>query len=176
MNNLVKPAIETAIEYIPFFGPFVVKAFENYETDIYNSHVIDRINRVEAAIKKMDNYDSKIHWIESNENKLIVVRKYLENLFYYIDPALLDINIKIFVDYVDDKKIKNEYDYFLEKVVFLNRYSFKVLKQISNCEKDSEYYKWDDLLKQYNINEDLKYYHFINKDNKNEVDMVLVKT
>lgn len=171
---IVKNFGYSIIESFPIIGPFITRNLDNIESKTQTMITESRLNILETEIKKIGNYQKELDYFRTNESKYLIIKRYINNLVFNIDPALVDTNVNMFVDYVREKKTNDEYDILLEKIVFLNKYSLKVLKNISKCTNDRDYYHMDELMKFYpTIDPETKFYEILNKSNKSEEELEL---
>ena len=163
--DVADAGIETVIESNPI-GLFITKIAKNEENSIQEAYYENRYQHLNNRVKSIDNYIKKIEYLLSDESKCILIRNWLFNFLYKIDPALVETNIKMIVDFISNKYVNSEYEVLLNNIVFLNKYSIKVLKTISECENERGYYSWESLLDKYEMKKKTQYYEIINKTDK----------
>ncbi len=120
--------------------------------------VFEKINYLEDKLKEINFSIEKLTYLIDDSAKYIHIKNFLSFYFTKTDPALVETNIKIFLDYVSEKQNNNGYDILLEKICLLSRESLNVVKKIKSIVKDENYYEWSEFLKLYtNIDQTLSY-------------------
>lgn len=120
--------------------------------------LIERIEYLNSEIAKLKDFESKMKYLTSDEAKFVHVKNFISFYFTRTDPALVETNIKVFLDYINEKNAMDIYDKLLDKMCLLNKEALNVLKKIKNNLKEDNYYDWKDFIKLYsNINSNLRY-------------------
>lgn len=155
-NELIeylKTAGEVLIEMDPL-GNFILKTYNKQSERIFNE-------RVETLVEKVDNLEffmKKLDYLMNDNCKYIHVRNFLSLYFTKADPALTETNVKIFLDYVNEKSISTNYDNLLNKICLLNKESLNVLRKIKGNIREDNYYEWKEFIQLYpNINSKLSF-------------------
>ena len=147
MNNIIKATTKTLMDRDVFLS-IISNYFEEEDNAIMKNIYEQRLNKLENKIEDLRLFCSKLQVLVNDETKFIHMRNFLKFYFYKSDPALIDTNIKIIIDYILDKNSYEIYDLLLEKMCLLNKYSIEVLKDIKELETNSDgYYTWEDYLK-----------------------------
>lgn len=155
-NELIeylKTAGEILIEMDPL-GNFILKTYNKQSERIFNE-------RVQTLIEKVDNLEyfmKKLDYLMNDNCKYIHVRNFLSFYFTKTDPALIETNVKIFLDYVNEKSISTNYDNLLNKICLLNKESLNVLRKLKDNIREDNYYEWKEFIQLYpNINSKLSF-------------------
>ena len=148
-----KNVLKSTLEQNPVVGG-MLKTID----DIYNELFIERIKILENRIRDLEFFQKQFSYLMDDKSKYIHIRNFLSFYFTKTDPALVDTNVSIFLDYIKEKHINNSYDLLLEKICLLSKESLNVMKKIKNMKKDGPYYEWQDFLKLYpNVNQELSF-------------------
>lgn len=142
--KLGKNIFEAYLETNPI-GSVIVKTFN----DRNNELLIERMNYLTKEVEKLKNFEEKIKYLTDDNNKYIHLRNFLSFYFTRTDPALIETNIKIFLDYVNEKNSIDIYDKLLDKICLLNKESLNVLRKIKDNLKEDNYYEWEEFIKLY---------------------------
>ncbi len=163
LMNYGKNLMETMLEKNPFMGA-AIKTLKEQNDKI----LIERIEYLNSEIAKLKDFESKMKYLTSNEAKFVHVKNFISFYFTRTDPALVETNIKIFLDYINEKNTMDIYDKLLDKMCLLNKEALNVLKKIKNNLKEDNYYDWKDFIKLYpNINSNLRYRDIMTSKNQN---------
>lgn len=163
LMNYGKNLMETMLEKNPFMGA-AIKTLKEQNDKI----LIERIEYLNSEIAKLKDFESKMKYLTSDEAKFVHVKNFISFYFTRTDPALVETNIKIFLDYINEKNTMDIYDKLLDKMCLLNKEALNVLKKIKNNLKEDNYYDWKDFIKLYpNINSNLRYRDIMTSKNQN---------
>ena len=163
LMNYGKNLIETMLEKNPFVDA-AIKTLKEQNDKI----LIERIEYLNSEIAKLKDFESKMKYLTSDEAKFVHVKNFISFYFTRTDPALVETNIKIFLDYINEKSTMDIYDKLLDKMCLLNKEALNVLKRIKNNLKEDNYYDWKDFIKLYpNINSNLRYRDIMTSKNQN---------
>lgn len=163
LMNYGKNLMETMLEKNPFMDA-VIKTLKEQNDKI----LIERIEYLNSEIAKLKDFESKMKYLTSDEAKFVHVKNFISFYFTRTDPALVETNIKIFLDYINEKNTMDIYDKLLDKMCLLNKEALNVLKKIKNNLKEDNYYDWKDFIKLYpNINSNLRYRDIMTSKNQN---------
>lgn len=163
LMNYGKNLMETMLEKNPFMGA-AIKTLKEQNDKI----LIERIEYLNSEIAKLKDFESKMKYLTSDEAKFVHVKNFISFYFTRTDPELVETNIKIFLDYINEKSTMDIYDKLLDKMCLLNKESLNVLKKIKNNLKEDNYYDWKDFIKLYpNINSNLRYRDIMTSKNQN---------
>ena len=163
LMNYGKNLIETMLEKNPFVDA-AIKTLKEQNDKI----LIERIEYLNSEIAKLKDFESKMKYLTSDEAKFVHVKNFISFYFTRTDPALVETNIKIFLDYINEKNTMDIYDKLLDKMCLLNKEALNVLKKIKNNLKEDNYYDWKDFIKLYpNINSNLRYRDIMTSKNQN---------
>lgn len=163
LMNYGKNLMETMLEKNPFMDA-AIKTLKEQNDKI----LIERIEYLNSEIAKLKDFESKIKYLTSDEAKFVHVKNFISFYFTRTDPALVETNIKIFLDYINEKNTMDIYDKLLDKMCLLNKEALNVLKKIKNNLKEDNYYDWKDFIKLYpNINSNLRYRDIMTSKNQN---------
>jgi len=147
MNDIVEASLKTVLSTNPV-GTFISEL-----DNITSQKIIN--NRLEMLTNRIDNLDAfknKMNYLTNDESKYIHLRNYLKFYFVLSDPALIETNIKIIIDYVLEKNKYNMYDVLLEKMCLLNKFSIEILKDLKEIKTDEDgYYNWEKIMNLYKI-------------------------
>ena len=153
LMNYGKNLFEIMLEKNPFVDA-AIKTLKEQNDKI----LIERIEYLNSEIAKLKDFESKMKYLTSDEAKFVHVKNFISFYFTRTDPALVETNIKIFLDYINEKNAMDIYDKLLDKMCLLNKEALNVLKKIKNNLKEDNYYDWKDFIKLYpNINSNLRY-------------------
>ncbi len=163
LMNYGKNLMETMLEKNPFVDA-AIKTLKEQNDKI----LIERIEYLNSEIAKLKDFESKMKYLTSDEAKFVHVKNFISFYFTRTDPALVETNIKIFLDYINEKNTMDIYDKLLDKMCLLNKEALNVLKKIKNNLKEDNYYDWKDFIKLYpNINSNLRYRDIMTSKNQN---------
>ena len=163
LMNYGKNLMETMFEKNPFMDA-AIKTLKEQNDKI----LIERIEYLNSEIAKLKDFESKMKYLTSDEAKFVHVKNFISFYFTRTDPALVETNIKIFLDYINEKNTMDIYDKLLDKMCLLNKEALNVLKKIKNNLKEDNYYDWKDFIKLYpNINSNLRYRDIMTSKNQN---------
>lgn len=163
LMNYGKNLMETMLEKNPFMDA-AIKTLKEQNDKI----LIERIEYLNSEIAKLKDFESKMKYLTSDEAKFVHVKNFISFYFTRTDPALVETNIKIFLDYINEKNTMDIYDKLLDKMCLLNKEALNVLKKIKNNLKEDNYYDWKDFIKLYpNINSNLRYRDIMISKNQN---------
>lgn len=163
LMNYGKNLMETMLEKNPFMDA-AIKTLKEQNDKI----LIERIEYLNSEIAKLKDFESKMKYLTSDEAKFVHVKNFISFYFTRTDPALVETNIKIFLDYINEKNTMDIYDKLLDKMCLLNKEALNVLKKIKNNLKEDNYYDWKDFIKLYpNINSNLRYRDIMTSKNQN---------
>lgn len=163
LMNYGKNLMETMLEKNPFMDA-AIKTLKEKNDKI----LIERIEYLNSEIAKLKDFESKMKYLTSDEAKFVHVKNFISFYFTRTDPALVETNIKIFLDYINEKNTMDIYDKLLDKMCLLNKEALNVLKKIKNNLKEDNYYDWKDFIKLYpNINSNLRYRDIMTSKNQN---------
>ena len=163
LMNYGKNLMETMLEK-NLFVDAAIKTLKEQNDKI----LIERIEYLNSEIAKLKGFESKMKYLTSNESKFVHVKNFISFYFTRTDPALVETNIKIFLDYINEKNTMDIYDKLLDKMCLLNKEALNVLKKIKNNLKEDNYYDWKDFIKLYpNININLRYRDIMTSKNQN---------
>lgn len=163
LMNYGKNLMETMLEKNPFMDA-AIKTLKEQNDKI----LIERIEYLNSEIAKLKDFESKMKYLTSDEAKFVHVKNFISFYFTRTDPALVETNIKIFLDYINEKNTMDIYDKLLDKMCILNKEALNVLKKIKNNLKEDNYYDWKDFIKLYpNINSNLRYRDIMTSKNQN---------
>ena len=163
LMNYGKNLMETMLEKNPFMDA-AIKTLKEQNDKI----LIERIEYLNSEIAKLKDFESKMKYLTSDEAKFVHVKNFISFYFTRTDPALVETNIKIFLDYINEKNAMDIYDKLLDKMCLLNKEALNVLKKIKNNLKEDNYYDWKDFIKLYpNINSNLRYRDIMTSKNQN---------
>ena len=145
--------IKSIAEQNPLLGG-LIKTINEQNDELLN----ERCKAIEDRIKDLEFFVKKFSYLIEDNAKYIHVRNFLSFYFTKTDPALVETNVKIFLDYVYEKNINNSYDLLLEKICLLSKESLNVMKKIKTMTKIESYYEWKDFLSLYpNVDQKLNY-------------------
>lgn len=162
--EVVKNAFEVVIENNPL-GSFILKMINDQQDDLFN----ERINYLDKRINDLESFKKNMSYLIDDTNKYIHVRNFLSFYFTKTDPALVETNVKIFLDYINEKSNKNSYDILLEKICLLNKEALNILKKIKNNLKEDNYYQWKEFIVLYpTIDSNLDYRKIITSKELND--------
>ncbi len=166
-NKLVEylmTAGEVVLETNPL-GNFVLKTYNKQSQNM----LYERIEYLNKKIENLEFFMKQLDYLMNDSSKYIHVRNFLSFYLTRTDPALIDTNIKIFLDYVNEKSISTNYDNLLNKICLLNKESLNVLRKIKNNLKEDNYYEWEQFIKLYpNINSSLRFRDIFTSKEMNE--------
>lgn len=163
LMNYGKNLMETMLEK-NLFVDAAIKTLKEQNDKI----LIERIEYLNSEIAKLKGFESKMKYLTSDESKFVHVKNFISFYFTRTDPALVETNIKIFLDYINEKNTMDIYDKLLDKMCLLNKEALNVLKKIKNNLKEDNYYDWKDFIKLYpNININLRYRDIMTSKNQN---------
>ena len=163
LMNYGKNLMETILEKNPFVDAGI-KTLKEQNDKI----LIERIEYLNSEIEKLKDFESKMKYLTSDEAKFVHVKNFISFYFTRTDPALVETNIKIFLDYINEKNTMDIYDKLLDKMCLLNKEALNVLKKIKNNLKEDNYYDWKDFIKLYpNINSNLRYRDIMTSKSQN---------
>lgn len=163
LMNYGKNLMETMLEK-NLFVDAAIKTLKEQNDKI----LIERIEYLNSEIAKLKGFESKMKYLTSDESKFVHVKNFISFYFTRTDPALVETNIKIFLDYIKEKNTMDIYDKLLDKMCLLNKEALNVLKKIKNNLKEDNYYDWKDFIKLYpNININLRYRDIMTSKNQN---------
>lgn len=163
LMNYGKNLFEIMLEKNPFVDA-AIKTLKEQNDKI----LIERIEYLNSEIAKLKDFESKMKYLTSDEAKFVHVKNFISFYFTRTDPALVETNIKIFLDYINEKNTMDIYDKLLDKMCLLNKEALNVLKKIKNNLKEDNYYDWKDFIKLYpNINSNLRYRDIMTSKNQN---------
>ncbi len=163
LMNYGKNLFEIMLEKNPFVDA-AIKTLKEQNDKI----LIERIEYLNSEIAKLKDFESKMKYLTSDEAKFVHVKNFISFYFTRTDPALVETNIKIFLDYINEKNAMDIYDKLLDKMCLLNKEALNVLKKIKNNLKEDNYYDWKDFIKLYpNINSNLRYRDIMTSKNQN---------
>ena len=163
LMNYGKNLFEIMLEKNPFVD-VAIKTLKEQNDKI----LIERIEYLNSEIAKLKDFESKMKYLTSDEAKFVHVKNFISFYFTRTDPALVETNIKIFLDYINEKNAMDIYDKLLDKMCLLNKEALNVLKKIKNNLKEDNYYDWKDFIKLYpNINSNLRYRDIMTSKNQN---------
>lgn len=165
-NEIVRYAKNVLISFAeqnPFFCG-LVKTFDDKDAEF----IMDRSKALERRIDDLEFFKKQLSYLMDDRSKYIHIRNFLSFYFTKTDPALIDTNISIFLDYIQEKYNANSYDLLLEKVCLLSKESLNVMKKIKMMSKEGSYYEWKDFLKLYpNVDQTLSYREILTSENLN---------
>lgn len=163
LMNYGKNLFEIMLEKNPFVDA-AIKTLKEQNDKI----LIERIEYLNSEIAKLKDFESKMKYLTSDEAKFVHVKNFISFYFTRTDSALVETNIKIFLDYINEKNAMDIYDKLLDKMCLLNKEALNVLKKIKNNLKEDNYYDWKDFIKLYpNINSNLRYRDIMTSKNQN---------
>lgn len=163
LMNYGKNLFEIMLEKNPFVDA-AIKTLKEQNDKI----LIERIEYLNSEIAKLKDFESKMKYLTSDEAKFVHIKNFISFYFTRTDPALVETNIKIFLDYINEKNAMDIYDKLLDKMCLLNKEALNVLKKIKNNLKEDNYYDWKDFIKLYpNINSNLRYRDIMTSKNQN---------
>lgn len=163
LMNYGKNLFEIMLEKNPFVDA-AIKTLKEQNDKI----LIERIEYLNSEIAKLKDFESKMKYLTSDEAKFVHVKNFISFYFTRTDLALVETNIKIFLDYINEKNAMDIYDKLLDKMCLLNKEALNVLKKIKNNLKEDNYYDWKDFIKLYpNINSNLRYRDIMTSKNQN---------
>ena len=163
LMNYGKNLMETMLGKNPFMDA-AIKTLKEQNDKI----LIERIEYLNSEIAKLKDFESKMKYLTSDEAKFVHVKNFISFYFTRTDPALVETNIKIFLDYINEKNTMDIYDKLLDKMCLLNKEALNVLKKIKNNLKEDNYYDWKDFIKLYpNINSNLRYRDIMTSKSQN---------
>lgn len=163
LMNYGKNLMETMLGKNPFMDA-AIKTLKEQNDKI----LIERIEYLNSEIAKLKDFESKMKYLTSDEAKFVHVKNFISFYFTRTDPALVETNIKILLDYINEKNTMDIYDKLLDKMCLLNKEALNVLKKIKNNLKEDNYYDWKDFIKLYpNINSNLRYRDIMTSKNQN---------
>ena len=163
LMNYGKNLFEIMLEKNPFVDA-AIKTLKEQNDKI----LIERIEYLNSEIAKLKDFESKMKYLTSDEAKFVHVKNFISFYFTRTDTALVETNIKIFLDYINEKNAMDIYDKLLDKMCLLNKEALNVLKKIKNNLKEDNYYDWKDFIKLYpNINSNLRYRDIMTSKNQN---------
>lgn len=146
MNSLAKSTIKAAMSQDAILS-VLINFFEEEENLAFRNVCEDRLKKLEDKIENINLFCGRLKDLLNDQTKYIHMRNFLKFYFYKSDPALIDVNVKIIIDYVLDKNNYDIYDLLLEKMCLLNKYSIEILEDIKNLFINSDgYYSWEDYL------------------------------
>ena len=93
LMNYGKNLMETILEKNPFVDAGI-KTLKEQNDKI----LIERIEYLNSEIAKLKDFESKMKYLTSDEAKFVHVKNFISFYFTRTAPALVETNIKIFVD------------------------------------------------------------------------------
>ena len=123
-----------------------------------SNFLTNRIEYLNSEIEKMKDFQHKMNYLISDDCKFVHIRNFISFFFTRVDPALVDTNIKIFLDYVEEKSSENIYETLLDKVCLLNKEALEILKKIKTNINEDNHYEWKEFITLYpNIDNKIRY-------------------
>ncbi len=166
-NELVqygKNVLISFAEQNPFIGG-LIKILDDKNSEL----IMERSRKLESRIENLEFFQKQLSYLMDDKSKYIHIRNFLSFYFTKTDPALIDTNINIFLDYIQEKNNNSSYNLLLEKICLLSKESLNVMKKIKVMTKNGSYYEWKDLLKLYsNVNQDLSYRDILTSKDLND--------
>lgn len=163
MNELIEAGTKTALSTNPL-GVFFLELDDISTQKIFNS----RLEKLNSKIEDLELFKNKMNYLANDETKYIHLRNYLKFYFVLSDPALIETNIRLIIDYVLEKNKYGVYDVLLEKMCLLNKFSIEILKELKKISDDSNgFYNWKELMILYNI--DYSYSQILTMETNSEL-------
>lgn len=164
-----KSIAKTILEENPLF-----RFFSNIDNEFQDKITIQRLTLLESKVRGIADFQKKYNELAQNEDKYIIVRKFLNYYLYKSDPQLIETNINIILDYIDNKYEHSIYDILLEKACLLNRHAISLMRDIkSNLVIKDNFVKWEELIDIYkNYTEfdiNISYSKLLANPNPNEI-------
>ena len=167
MDDDEKDVLVSVVELVTDNIP-AIKFFRNMIKKRDDRLIDERMKSMLQRIDNLELFQKKLEYLVNDSNKYIHIRNFLSFYFTRTDPALVETNIKIFLDYVKEKYTMDIYDTLLEKICLLNKDALNVLLKIKYNQRDDNYYDWKEFIKLYpTINQDLRYREILTEPNPN---------
>ena len=160
------------INVIASLHPLTVCIYETFKLNIEDKEkqfLNYRLEQLENAITNLEFFQQQLFLLVNDENKLIHLKQFLRYYLYQSDTSLIELNIKVLLDYIYEKNQYSIYDILLDKMCDLNKYAIDILKDLKEISKNKEkFYFWKDILQLYNFPSNLTYTEILCSENITE--------